>query len=52
MALLGHSIDECRLMTRLSHLGSFKLKLESKWNYVKMETIWKWKYGLIKIFLN
>ena len=50
MALLGHGIDECFLMARLGYLGSLKLKWMSVWNYVKIETIWKWKDDLRKKF--
>ena len=50
MALLGHGIDECLLMACLGYLGSLKLKWKSSWNYVKIETIWKWKHDLKKKF--
>ena len=50
MALLGHGFGECFLMARLGHLGSLKLKQKSSWNYVKIETTWKWNYDLKKTF--
>ena len=50
MTLLGEGIGECLLMTRLGHFCSLKSKQKSNWNYVKIETTWKSKYGLKKTF--
>ena len=50
MALLGHDIDECLFMARLSHLGSLKSKQKSNWDYLEIETRWKWQYDLRKTF--
>ena len=50
MVLLGHGIDNCLLMASLGHLGSLKSKGKSNWNYLEIETTWKWKYNLKKAF--
>ena len=44
MALLGHGISECVLMTCLGHVDSLRLTLKSK-----LETTWwKWKNMISK----
>ena len=37
-------------MACLGHVGSLESKLKSNWNYMKIETKWKWKCDLKILF--
>ena len=37
-------------MGGLGHLGSLNSKSKSNWNYIKLETTWKWKRDLKNYF--
>ena len=49
ITLPGQDIDECLLMSHLGQSCSLKLKHKSNWNYVKIESTWKWKYDWEKL---